>query len=474
MRTTIMRHIIALATMLVAAQAAADAPEDVLEAMEVDLSECYNVVAEGTNGQRVELPNLGIVQPQYGATMAFLASATCANIYSCVDEQVSYTSMGTDPISGYPIYDMSSLEMDCDVPADAHSFGFSFYFFSREYPDYVNSTFNDRFQVYLTSAAWNGNVVFDAGGNTICVNNALFTVTNQALLAGTGFDCVNRGGGTGWLTTVAPVVPEETVHIRFEVYDCSDGVWDSAVLLDDFYWSEQDPKAPTTGNPVEVWFLSPKEGPIAGGDTVTVYGKNFTADTRLYFGTTQAGATLMDSGRMQVVTPAWDEPELVDVTAANEDFDYTLAGAYSYVEEGAEGEQPPELFFIDPEHGLPDGGETVQIHGENFREGSIAYFDGLEALTSYDDPGQLQAITPGHDPGTVEVVVFNPDGQYTEPIYYFTYDDVEETEETEPGPNQDDDDGSDCSCNEAGRSAGPAAGGLAAAVGALLLRRRGR
>ena len=464
-----MRRWITLATLLIATQAAADAPEDVLEAMEVNLSECYNITAEGTSGQRVSLPNLGIVQPQYGITMGFLASMTCANIYSCVDETVNYSSMGTDPISGYPIYDMSSIEMDCDVPADAHSFGFSFYFFSREYPDYVNSGFNDRFQVYLTSAAWNGNVVFDAGGNTICVNNALFTVTNQALLAGTGFDCGHRGGGTGWLTTVAPVMPEETVHIRFEVYDCSDGVWDSAVLLDDFYWSEQDPKSPTTGNPVEVWFVSPKEGPIAGGETVTVYGKNFSASTRLYFDTTQAGATLMDSGRMQVTTPAWDEPELVDLTAANEDFDYTLEGAYSFVDGSEEGTQPPEMFFIEPEHGLPDGGETVLIHGENFAQGAIAYFDGLEALTSFDTEGQIQAITPTHDSGTVEVVVFNPDGQYTEPIYYFTYDEVEEVEE--PGPDTDDDDGSDCSCSASGRGAAPL-GGLMLATTALILRRR--
>ena len=39
---------------------------------------------------------------------------------------------------------------------------------------------------------------------------------------------------------------------------------------DDFYWSETDPKSPTTGHPVEVWFLSPKEGPVAGGQEVTV------------------------------------------------------------------------------------------------------------------------------------------------------------------------------------------------------------
>ncbi len=458
---------LALCTLL-AAPASADDAEDLLTAAEVSLSDCYNITSVGQDAQRAVLPNLGIVSPQYGASMAFLAAGRCQDIYDCNDYQVSNGSMGQDD-NGYAIYDLVTLEMDCDVPAYANSLGFTFYFFSREYPDYVGSSYNDAFKVNLTSAAWNGNIVFDGAGNVISVNNTMFTVTNQALLQGTGFDCGHRGGGTGWLTTIAPVVPEETIHLEFEIYDCSDGVYDSAVLIDDFYWSETDPKSPTTGHPVELWFLTPKEGPLEGGQEVTIYGKNFTNDTRIYFETTQVGATVIDSGRMRVTTPAWDDAGLIDVMAANPDFEANLAGAYTYQSEGSEGQTAPEIFYVDPEYGVVEGGETVAVHGEHFAEGAIAYFGGVEAQTTFVTADELHAVTPPHEEGTVEVVVFNADGQYTEPIYYFTYfadeSDVPET------PTDDDDD-DDCSCSVHGRSAVPTAGLLATLVVLTLIRRR--
>jgi hypothetical protein len=457
-----------LLVVLTSTPALAEPPEDLLTAMEVSMTDCYNITSTGQDIQRATLPSLGIVSPQYGASMAFLAAGQCPNIHDCIDYSVSPGAMGQDD-NGYSIYDLVTLEMDCDVPTDANSLGFTFYFFSREYPDYVGSSYNDAFKVNLTSAAWNGNIVFDGAGNVISVNNALFTVTNQALLQGTGFDCGHRGGGTGWLTTIAPVVPEETIHLEFEIYDCSDGVYDSAVLLDDFYWSETDPKSPTTGHPVELWFLTPKEGPLAGGQEVTIYGKNFTNDTRIYFETTQVGATVIDSGRMRITTPAWDEAGLLDVMAANPDFEAILEGAYTYQAEGSEGQTAPELFYVDPEYGLVEGGEPVVVHGEHFAEGAITYFGGVEAQTTFVSAEELQAITPPGEEGTVEVVVFNADGQYTEPIYYFTY---YADESDAPEIPVDDDDDDDCSCSADGRSVAPAAGLVGALAALTLIRRR--
>ncbi len=472
MRTTAL--ILALALTLAWSPLArgADPPEDLLTAMEVSLVECYNVTSTGTNAQRAVVPNLGIVQPQMGSSMAFMLAGDTNTVQQCNDTSAN-PNCGTDPATGAQLNDCVSIEMDCDVPAYANSLGFSFYFFSREYPDFVGSVFNDTFQVYLTSAAWNGNIVFDGAGNVISVNNALFTVTNQALLQGTGFDCVHRGGGTGWLTTIAPVISGETIHLKFETYDMSDSIYDSGVLIDDFYWSEQDPKDPTTGKPIEVWYLSPKEGPLAGGQEVTVYGKNFTSDASLYFGETQVQATLIDSGRMEIVTPAWHTPETIDVLAANTDFDYLLEGAYTYREDDSQGAYPPEFFLIDPDSGPDAGGITVEIQGENFVQGATAHFDGTEAQTTYVSPDLVTAVIPPHEEGVVEVVVFNPDGQYTDPTYFFTYyadaggdDDAAD----------DDDDGGDSGDCECSLSASPraAAGGavLAALLAALILRRR--
>jgi hypothetical protein len=63
-------------------------------------------------------------------------------------------------------------------------------------------------------------------------------------LAGTGFDAPDMqcgvsttiGGGTGWMTTESPVTPGEVMTIQFMIWDSSDGIYDSATILDDFRW----------------------------------------------------------------------------------------------------------------------------------------------------------------------------------------------------------------------------------------------
>jgi len=52
------------------------------------------------------------------------------------------------------------------------------------------------------------------------------------------------GGGTSWLTTDAPVVPGETIELRFMIWDTGhvqngdpDQWYDSLVLLDNFHWN---------------------------------------------------------------------------------------------------------------------------------------------------------------------------------------------------------------------------------------------
>jgi len=71
------------------------------------------------------------------------------------------------------------------------------------------------------------------------------TATNE--LAGTGMQivgntlnsCVNAmyGGGTGWLQMSGNVEPGEVMTISFVIWDTSDPILDSVVLLDDFVWS---------------------------------------------------------------------------------------------------------------------------------------------------------------------------------------------------------------------------------------------
>jgi hypothetical protein len=73
-------------------------------------------------------------------------------------------------------------------------------------------------------------------------------------LAGTGFDAPDNqcgvnttiGGGTGWVTTEAPVFPGEVMTIQFMVWDSSDPIYDSATIIDNFRWQTASLPNPTT------------------------------------------------------------------------------------------------------------------------------------------------------------------------------------------------------------------------------------
>jgi hypothetical protein len=198
------------------------------------------------------------------------------------------------PANTAVVNDPVMLKVRVRVPTNAKSFTVASYFFSSEYPEWVCSPYNDFFLTLLDSGFVpgpmeapnpadknlafydpppSGGVVYPVGVNLAFGNTGLFTqckngttgcnmgcvmgnvntCTGTAELAGTGFDypnppntppnkatCGNNdllGGGTGWLVTGGNVVPGETIEVRFVIWDTSDHIYDSLVLIDDFTWS---------------------------------------------------------------------------------------------------------------------------------------------------------------------------------------------------------------------------------------------
>jgi len=165
------------------------------------------------------------------------------------------------------VHDYVELKVTIKVPTNAKSFSFNFNFLSAEYPEYVGSQYNDTFLALLDSRSYQGNVSFDMHGSPITVNVAFFNVCDTAdvcngqaqnvctrpadELDGTGYELTDAnglriGGGTGWLTTTAPVTPGETMTLRFILFDEGDHIFDSAVLLDNFQWQLNPASGPST------------------------------------------------------------------------------------------------------------------------------------------------------------------------------------------------------------------------------------
>jgi len=195
-----------------------------------------------------------------------------------------------DPDVGAGAVDPVMLTLQIRVPTNAKSFRLKSNFFSSEYPEWTCSPYNDFFVVLLDSGfagqpanpgdknlatyTSSNNQNYPVGVNlahgdtglfTVCTNGPTGCASPEAVdgtiapvppaprLAGTGFEGTTPpgtgfnagycgannqvGGGTGWLTTSGNVVGGEIITLRIAIWDTSDPILDSVVLLDAFEWS---------------------------------------------------------------------------------------------------------------------------------------------------------------------------------------------------------------------------------------------
>ena len=163
-------------------------------------------------------------------------------------------AMGCSEADDSTINDYTEVSFQLEVPANANAFSFDFNFMSIEFPEFVCTSFDDTFLAMLDSQAFSGNVSFDSMGNRVSINVGFFDVceasldpacTGDADIVGTGYEG-SEGGGTGWLTTTAPVVPNEKISLTFSIFDEGDHILDSAVILDNFRWEIEPVEGPIT------------------------------------------------------------------------------------------------------------------------------------------------------------------------------------------------------------------------------------
>src|SRR5690606_15288016 len=147
---------------------------------------------------------------------------------------------------GSGAYDYAELRMSGTVPVGASGCGYNLAFFSTEYPGYYQTGYNDMYVAWLQSEVWTGNISFDEMGNPISLNAGFLDYKD----APNPYDCpapctapelqgtvMQTHAGTKWLTTTAGVSPGEDITIIWAIWDLSDEVLDSVVILDDFRWN---------------------------------------------------------------------------------------------------------------------------------------------------------------------------------------------------------------------------------------------
>lgn len=201
-----------------------------------------DLMGSDPDGAGVSDESLGDWFPTASGTFAILATGKAADA-SLPNDSESHTSVltGLDNSQGN---DLVRLHLQLDVPDVANCLAFDFAFYSEEFEEWVNSQYNDAFTAQLKDSSLSivtdtdvspfpfvvapGNFAFDENSNFIDVN----TVFGVTTATGTTYD-----GVTPLLRAKTAVTGGSVIDLYLSIQDLGDSLWDSAVFLDNFFWS---------------------------------------------------------------------------------------------------------------------------------------------------------------------------------------------------------------------------------------------
>lgn len=178
------------------------------------------------------------------------------------------------------------------------------------------------------------------------------------------------------------------------------------------------------GSEINVDTLEPNQGPLGGGQVVTISGDGFLAggaapNLALVGDMLTTEVMALSDKELQIVTPPGTEPGEVEVVVFNSNGFGVSAMPYTYL-------GPPEVTSVDPPAGDWQGGDEVTITGSGFQDFSAGTnsvtFDGRLAteVVAISDT-ELTAIVPQGAPykhATVSVSNLRGYGEATDAYEY--------------------------------------------------------
>jgi gliding motility-associated-like protein len=174
-------------------------------------------------------------------------------------------------------YDRCVLEFDIVPVCDTIKF---FYVFgSDEYPEWVNSGFNDAFAFFISGPGITGqkNIALVPGTNTAVTINSINANTNsQYYVNNVGGATIQYDGFTKKLTAQILVQACQTYHIKLAIADGGDCIYDSGVFLEQGSLSCYAVTASVTGQNAVEGCMNGQVQFCRGGSTTLPHNINYT------------------------------------------------------------------------------------------------------------------------------------------------------------------------------------------------------
>jgi hypothetical protein len=235
-----------------------------------------------------------------------------------------------------------------------------------------------------------------AGGTVVTITGTGFTDAIEVTVGGVSVTELDVAGDTQiTLLTPASAAGPATVNVRVTTP-----------------FGQSDPNAASTytylASPPTVTGLAPTQGPIAGGNSVTILGTNFTGATQVQFGTTNALFVVSNPTQIIATAPPGTAGGVqVRVTTPGGQSDPNAASTYTYL-------APPTVTGLSPVFGPTAGGTAVTISGANLSGATSVTFGAANAGGfTVDNPGQITVIAPPGQFGRLPVQVTTPGGTST-------------------------------------------------------------
>jgi hypothetical protein len=178
----------------------------------------------------------------FTATFAILTTGDVALFETANGSESSGANLGYDPPARGDANDPITLGVSFDVSPNSNCLNFDYRFFSEEFPEFVGSSFNDRFVAELDSTTWTAAgresiapLDFAARGTQISINSIGPTAVSPTNATGTTYDAASTT-----VTTKTPVTPgAHTVYLS--IFDATDHIYDSAVIVDNLRLTNEPP-----------------------------------------------------------------------------------------------------------------------------------------------------------------------------------------------------------------------------------------